>query len=44
MKPRHNSLRTKVFRVAVVCGSFAWGVGELFALQRSRYHQWRVRA
>lgn len=33
----------KVMRHFVVLSSVAWGLIELFALQRSRYHAWRMR-
>ncbi|MBV7541221.1 hypothetical protein [Acidovorax sp. sic0104] len=43
-----RSLRkTEAYRLAVLCGTLgcaiAWGLVELLALQRSRYHLWRER-
>jgi hypothetical protein len=33
----------KTVRHLALLGSVAWGVVELFALQRSRYQAWRLR-
>ncbi len=39
--------RTEVHRIALLCGTLGcalvWGVVELLALQRQRFHQWRLR-
>ncbi|MBV7428228.1 hypothetical protein KW843_15850 [Acidovorax sp. sif1233] len=47
MKTQQPRRRTEVRRLAVLCGTLgcalAWGLVELLALQRQRYHQWRQR-
>lgn len=45
--PRPSLRRTEAWRLAALCGTLgcalAWGLVELLALQRSRYHLWRGR-
>lgn len=47
MTTRRSLRRTEAYRLAVLCGTLgcavAWGLVELLALQRSRYHLWRER-
>ena len=47
MKTPQLQRRTEVHRIALLCGTLgcalAWGLVELLALQRQRYHQWRQR-
>lgn len=47
MKTQQLQRRTEVHRIALLCGTLgcalAWGLVELLALQRQRYHQWRQR-
>lgn len=47
MTTRRPLRKTEAYRLAVLCGTlgcaFAWGLVELLALQRSRYHLWRGR-
>ena len=47
MKTRRSRRKTEPWRRAVLwCtlgGALVWGLVELLALQRQRYHQWRQR-